>query len=83
MIGRTMGSFRDYLNSRRVTKNSAGDFTRQICDDPEMEKIESWPQLRAFIYRKAHPQKINETIAAAEPVWKGYRAYILKHRRIR
>jgi hypothetical protein len=46
-----------------------------------MEKIEDWPQLRAYIYRKAHADKINDTIAAAEPVWKGYRAFVLKHRR--
>jgi hypothetical protein len=46
-----------------------------------MENIESWPQLRAYVYRKAHAEKIKETITAAEPVWKGYRAYVLKHRR--
>lgn len=76
-------SFRDYLSSRRPTANPSGEFTRQVRDDPEMEKIEDWPQLRAYIYRKAHADKINETLAAAEPVWKGYRAYVLKHRPIR
>ena len=76
-----MSTFRDYLSSRRTAKNPAGEFTRQVRDDPEMEKIEDWPQLRAYIYRKAHADKINETIAAAEPVWKGYRAIVLKHRR--
>ena len=78
-----MHSFRDYLAYRRVTGNSAGEFTRQVKDDPEMEKIEEWPQLRAYIYRKAHPDKINDTIAASEPVWKGYRAFVLKHRRVK
>lgn len=76
-----MSTFRDYLATRRTGKNAAGDFTRQLRDDPEMEKIESWPQLRAYIYRKAHTDKVRDTIASAEPVWKGYRAFILKHRR--
>jgi hypothetical protein len=76
-----MYSFRDYLTYRRIIGNSAGEFTREVRDDPAMEKIEDWPQLRAYIYRNAHADKINETIAAAEPVWKGYRAFVLKQRR--
>lgn len=76
-----MATFRDYLAYRRITENSAGDFARQVKDDPEMEKIEDWPQLQAYIYRKAHPGKVKDTIAAAEPVLKGYRAFVLKHRR--
>jgi hypothetical protein len=76
-----MHNFRDYLAFRRITETPAGEFTRQVKDDPEMEKIEDWPQLRAYIYRKAQTDKINATIAAAEPVWKGYRAFVLKHRR--
>lgn len=76
-----MHTFRDYLAFRRITDNPASEFTRQVKDDPEMEKIEDWPQLRAYIYRKAHAGKIRETIEAAEPVWKGYRAFVLKHRR--
>jgi hypothetical protein len=76
-----MHTFRDYLAFRRIMENSASEFTRQVKDDPEMEKIEDWPQLRAYIYRKAPADKIKDTIAAAEPVWKGYRAFVLKHRR--
>ena len=76
-----MPTFRDYLASRRDVANPAGDFARQVRDDPEMEKIEEWPQLRAYIYRKGHADRVKETIAAAEPVWKGYRAFVLKHRR--
>jgi hypothetical protein len=76
-----MPNFRDYLAYRRITENSAGEFARQVKDDPEMEKIEDWSQLRAYIYRKAHADKIKDTIAAAEPVWKGYRAFVLKQRR--
>lgn len=76
-----MGSFREYLAARRAGDNPAGEFARQVRDDPEMERIESWPQLQAYIYRKAHPGKIRDTIAAAEPVWKGYRAFVLKSRR--
>ncbi len=75
-----MTSFRTYLSSRRTGENPTGEFVRQIRDDPEMEKIEDWPQLRAYIYRR-HSGKILETIEAAEPVWKGYRAFVLKHRR--
>lgn len=76
-----MANFRDYLATRRAGDNAAGEFTRQVRDDPEMEKVESWPELRAYIYRKAQSEKIKETIEAAEPVWKGYRAFVLKHRR--
>jgi len=76
-----MPTFRDYLASRRDVANPAGDFARQVRDDPEMEKIEEWPQLRAYIYRKAHADRVKETLVAAEPVWKGYRAFALKHRR--
>jgi hypothetical protein len=68
-----MTSFRSYLANRRTAENPAGEFTRKIRDDPEMEKIEDWPQLQAYIYRKAPSDKIKDTIAAAEPVWKGYR----------
>jgi hypothetical protein len=78
---RPVKNFRDYLTTRRSGNNPAGQFTRQVRNDPEIEKIESWPELRAYIYRKAHADKINATITAAEPVWKGYRAYVLKHRR--
>jgi thiaminase len=76
-----MTTFRSYLAYRRITENAAGEFARQVKDDPEMDKIEDWPQLRAYIYRKAHADKIKETIAAAEPVWRSYRAFVMKHRR--
>jgi hypothetical protein len=76
-----MKSFRDYLVSRRTLNNPAGQFTRQMRDYPDLEEIEEWPQLRAFIYRKSHPSKIKDMLAAAEPVWKGYRAFVLKRRR--
>ncbi|MEO6025232.1 MAG: hypothetical protein ABIP64_19425, partial [Burkholderiales bacterium] len=65
-----MTSFRGYLSTRRATQNPAGEFVRQVRDEPEMESIESWPQLQAFIYRKAHADKVREVIKAAEPVWK-------------
>ena len=76
-----MTNFRAYLTARRAPKNPAGEFVRQVRDEPEMERIESWPQLQAYIYRKAHADNVRETIQAAEPVWKGYRAFVLKHRR--
>jgi hypothetical protein len=76
-----MGTFRNYLVSRKTQDNPAGDFTRQVRDDPEMENIEEWPQLRSYIWRKVHAEKVKETIAAAEPVWRGYRAFVLKSRR--
>jgi hypothetical protein len=76
-----MSTFRDYLATRRTAHNPAGEFTCHVRDDPEMETIESWPQLRAYIYRKTRSDKINSVITAAEPVWRGYRAFLLKHRR--
>jgi hypothetical protein len=74
-------TFRDYLSSRRILDNAAGQFTRQLRDDPRMEDIESWPQLRAYIYRKAHAAKVKDMLDAADPVWKGYRAFLLRQRR--
>ncbi len=76
-----MTTFRAYLSTRRAMQNPAGEFVRQVRDEPEMERIESWPQLQAFVYRKVHADKVRETIQAAEPVWKGYRAFVLKRRR--
>ena len=76
-----MSSFRSYLLTRRNSEGPTGEFVRQSRDEPEMEQIESWPQLQAYIYRKAHPSKVKGIIQAAEPVWKGYRALVLKDRR--
>ena len=76
-----MRNFRAYLVSRRPAKTPAGEFARQLRDDPETEKIEAWPQLQAYLYRKTREDKIKEAIAAAEPLWKGYRAFVLKQRR--
>src|SRR5882757_523411 len=69
-----MTNFRIYLSSRRRTKNPAGEFVRQVRNGPEREDIESWPQLQAYIYRKARADKVKEPIKAAEPIWTGYRA---------
>jgi hypothetical protein len=76
-----MSTFREYLATRRTGDNAASAFTKQVRDDPAMEGLETWPELRAYIYRTAQAHKLNETLASAEPVWKGYRAYVLKHGR--
>ena len=76
-----MISFRSYLLTRRNSESPTGEFVRQSREEPEMEHMESWPQLQAYIYRKAHPSKVKDIIQAAEPVWKGYRALVLKNRR--
>jgi hypothetical protein len=76
-----MKTFRTYLMNRRQTRNPSGEIARQLRDDPQMEQIESWPQLQAYIYRKAHPDKVEEIIQATEPVWKSYRSFVLKDRR--
>jgi hypothetical protein len=76
-------SFRDYLARRRLSNTPAGEFTRTLLDDPAMAEIESWPQLQAYIFRHAHAGKVKDIVDAAEPVWKGYRAYVLKSRRLK
>jgi hypothetical protein len=73
-------SFSEYLTKRRLTSNPSGEFTRAARTDPEMAKIESWPALQAYLFRR-HGAKVKEVIDAAEPVWKGYRAHVLKTRR--
>jgi hypothetical protein len=74
-------TFQDYLAKRRPSKTPAGDFVRELQDDPAMAQIESWPQLQAYIFRHAHSRKVKDIVGAAEPVWKGYRAHVLKSRR--
>ncbi len=76
----TILSFSEYLARRRVTDNPSGAFTRDARDDPGMANIESWPALQAYLFRK-HGAMVKEAIGAAEPVWKGYRAHVLKTRR--
>jgi hypothetical protein len=76
-----MTSFQEYLLKRRITKNASGQFTQEARSDPRMATVETWPELRAHLYRKGNAAKISEMLAAAEPVWKGYRAYVLKSRR--
>ncbi len=76
-----MISFKDYLASRRITPTPSGDFTKESRNDPAMAEIETWPQLRAHIFKKTTAEQLRKTIDAAEPVWKGYRASLLKARR--
>jgi hypothetical protein len=73
-------SFSDYLARRRLTDNPSGEFTRAARSDPHMAEIESWPELQAYLFRQ-HGARVKELIAGAEPVWKGYRAHVLKRRR--
>ena len=76
-------SFQDYLANRRRSTTPAGQLIRDLRDDPAMAQIESWPQLQAYIYRHNHAHKVNAIIDAAEPVWKSYRAHVMKSRRQR
>jgi hypothetical protein len=64
-------TFQDYLASRRITGTPAGGFTREIGDDPALAAFETWPQLRALIYRRASGPRVPALIKAAQPVWKG------------
>jgi hypothetical protein len=73
-------SFRDYLARSRVIHNPSGAFTLQAREDPSMDEIESWPALQAYLFRR-HGAKAKEAIDAAEPVWKGYRAHVLRTQR--
>ena len=73
-------SFLEYLAKRRVNHNPSGAFTLQAREDPGMAEIESWAALQAYLLRR-HGAKAKEAIDAAEPVWKGYRAHVLKTRR--
>ena len=72
-------SFSDYLARRRISHTQSGAFTLQAREDPGMAEIESWPALQAYLFRR-HGAKAKEAIDAAEPVWKGYRAHVLKTR---
>jgi hypothetical protein len=76
-----MTNFQEYLAKRRINDNASGKFTRDVRDDPRMAHIESWPALQAYILRRANQEAVPEIIRAAEPVWKGYRALVLKARR--
>ena len=63
-----------------MQSNPSGAFTADARKDPKMAGIESWPALQAHLMRR-HGAYAKEAIQAAEPVWKGYRAYLLKCRR--
>jgi hypothetical protein len=74
-------TFQEYLEKRRITAGPTGDFTRDARKDPGMSEIESWPQLQAYLFRQANGRRVKDIVDAAEPVWKGYRALVLKNRR--
>lgn len=46
-------TFHDYLATRRLTGTQAGALTQELGSDPGLAGIETWPQLRALIYRRA------------------------------
>ena len=73
-------TFVEYLAQRRIKGNPSGAFTREARDDPTMARIESWPALQAYLFRR-HGDKVKDPIVAAEPVWMGYRTHVLKTRR--
>jgi hypothetical protein len=73
-------TFSEYLAKRRITDSPSGAFTLEAREDRNMAGIESWPALQAYLFRR-HGSKVKESIEAAEPVWKGYRAHVLKNRR--
>ena len=77
----TSRSFQDYLAKRRLSNTPAGGLTLQLREDPAMAEIESWPQLQAYIFRHAQGRNVNDIVDAAEPIWRGYRAHVLKSRR--
>jgi hypothetical protein len=64
------------LIEKKDEKESRRRIVRQVRNGPEMEGIESCAQLQAYIYRKAHADKVKEPILAAEPIWKGDRAVV-------
>ena len=73
-------SFADYLAKRRITDNPSGAFTVEARADPQMAEIHTWPALQAYLFKR-HGSKAATAIEAAEPVWKGYRAFVVKNRR--
>lgn len=73
-------NFSDYLAKRRVQNNPGGAFILDARKDPKRAHIESGPALQAHLMRR-HGAYAKGAIEAAEPVWKGYRAYVLKNRR--
>lgn len=73
-------TFAEYLAKRRINGTVSEAFAREARQDPSMAKIESWAALQAYLFRR-HGAKAKEIIQAAEPVWKGYRAHLLKTRR--
>ena len=62
-------SFQAYLAKRRVTDTPAGDFTKDARNDDAMTRMESWPQLQAYLMRR---HAARPAVAAAKQVWAGY-----------
>ena len=75
-----MNTFGDYLAKRRDLQNPAGAFTRLVRGDPEIEEVESWAQLRAYVHRKVHADKVKDAMEAAESLWNSYRSHLRGNR---
>jgi hypothetical protein len=64
-------TFTEYVKSRRVTDNAAGDFVRDAKADGRMPNAQSWDQLHTYLVTQG---AILDAIAAAKVVWRGYQA---------
>lgn len=64
-------TFTDYVRTRRVGDNPAGDFTIDARRDRDLPNVKSWSELRSHLIRKGAGENV---LKAARIVWNGYQS---------
>lgn len=62
-------SFRDYIHTRRITDDAAGDFVLIARLDTAMPDAETWDELRHYLEGQAASESV---VGSAHGVWRGY-----------
>ena len=62
-------SFREYIQTRRVTSTPVGDFVRDAKEDARLPDVETWDQLKMYLVTKG---VIPAVVDAARIVWRGF-----------
>jgi hypothetical protein len=64
-------SFRDYIQSRRVTDTPAGDFVADAKQDGRLPDAQSWADLQSYMWGRGAS---SSAVDAAKTVWQRYLA---------
>lgn len=62
-------SFREYVTTRKVGDNPAGDFITDARADSNFPDAQTWPDLKEYLARKGAS---SEAVRSGQIVWKSY-----------